>query len=97
MHRRTSWKTIDKGLESLPRAFMPHIKDKVTFGRKITGLTYHNDTGKIAVNWRDEEDLYSLTPKSAQFDYAVVAVPFTKVRIWRNPRESSGSSLSITY
>jgi hypothetical protein len=71
----------------MPRAFMPHIRDKVTFGRYVSGLTYKEDTGNIAVNWRDQGDKFSLEPKSADFDYAVVAVPFTKVRLWRNPRE----------
>jgi hypothetical protein len=83
----TTWRTIDKGLESLPLAFMPHIQNKTTFGRKVTGLTFKNETGKIAINWRDDDDKFSLEPKSAEFDYAVVAVPFTKVRLWRRPRE----------
>jgi hypothetical protein len=84
----TTWRTIDKGLESLPRAFMPHIQNKTTFGRYVSGLTYDDSTGKIAVNWRDNGSKFSLETRSAEFDYAVVAVPFTKVRIWRLPRKS---------
>ncbi|KAJ4157121.1 hypothetical protein NW754_008763 [Fusarium falciforme] len=41
-----NWRTIDKGLDSLPRAFVPHIKDKITYGRKITGLQHNNETSK---------------------------------------------------
>lgn len=87
IYQSTEWKTIDKGLEFLPRAFMPHIRHKTTFGRKVSGLTYNEVTGKIAVNWREKDDQFSLIPKSAEFDYAIVAVPFSIVRLWRTPRE----------
>ena len=28
----STWRTIDKGLESLPRAFLPHVQDRLTLG-----------------------------------------------------------------
>ncbi|KAL2816054.1 flavin-containing amine oxidoreductase-domain containing protein [Aspergillus cavernicola] len=90
----THWRTIDKGLESLPRAFYPHIEEKTTFGRKIEGLTYNETTEKIAVNWR--EDPFQMTPESEEYDYAVVATPFSKVRLWDLPRYSSLLSRAIT-
>ncbi|KAL2870559.1 flavin monoamine oxidase family protein [Aspergillus lucknowensis] len=90
----THWRTIDKGLESLPRAFYPHIKDKTTFGRKVQGLTFNETTGKIAVNWR--EDPLQMTPESEEYDYAVVATPFSKVRLWDLPRYSSLLSRAIS-
>lgn len=83
----TTWRTIDKGLESLPRAFYPLVKDRLTLNRTIEGLTYNNDTGKIAVNWR--EDPFSMEPLAEEYDYAVVAAPFSKVRLWRTPQYSS--------
>ncbi|KAK5956777.1 hypothetical protein OHC33_002265 [Knufia fluminis] len=89
----TTWRTIDKGLSRLPMAFMPHIEGKVTFGRKIEGLTFNNDTQKIALNWRD--DPLAMTPRSEEYDYAVVAVPFTKVRLWRTPVYSSSLTRAI--
>ncbi|KAL2810054.1 flavin-containing amine oxidoreductase-domain containing protein [Aspergillus granulosus] len=90
----SEWRTIDKGLESLPRAFYPHIANKTTFGRKVSGLTYNATTAKIAVNWRD--DPLDLTPNSQEYDYAVVATPFSKVRLWDLPRYSSLLSRAIS-
>jgi monoamine oxidase len=90
----SEWRTIDKGLESLPRAFYPHIANKTTFGRKVEGLSYNESTGKIAVNWR--EDPLDLVPESEEYDYAVVATPFSKVRLWDLPRYSSLLSRAIS-
>jgi monoamine oxidase len=90
----TTWRTIDKGLESLPRAFVPHIRDRVTYGRKVDGLVYNNKTGKISITWR--QDPFAMTPESEEYDYAVVAVPFSKVRTWRLPTYSSLLSRAIT-
>ncbi|KAL4921323.1 flavin-containing amine oxidoreductase-domain containing protein [Aspergillus aurantiobrunneus] len=81
------WRTIDKGLESLPRAFHPHVADKTSFGRKVSGLTYNESSGRIAVNWRD--DPLQVAPESQEYDYAVVTAPFSKVRLWELPRYSS--------
>lgn len=89
----TDWRTIDKGIEMLPRAFGPLIKDRVTYGRKIEGLTHNPSSNKIAVNWRN--DPFQQTPESEEYDYAVVAVPFTKVRLWRTPQYSSLLSRAI--
>ncbi|ETN37351.1 uncharacterized protein HMPREF1541_08342 [Cyphellophora europaea CBS 101466] len=83
----TTWRTIDKGLEALPRAFYPLVKDKLTLNRTVTGLTYNNDTGKVAVNWR--EDPFAMEPLGEEYDYAVVSAPFSKVRLWKTPRYSS--------
>lgn len=83
----TTWRTIDKGLESLPRAFAPHVKDKITYGRKIEGIKYDNDTSKVSLTWRDDPKDHKL--QSDEYDYAVVAVPFSKVRLWRMPTYSS--------
>lgn len=87
------WRTIDKGLSSLPAAFHPHVDGKVIYGRKVEGLTFDNDTQKIAVNWRDSP--LDVNAKSEEFDYAVVAVPFSKVRLWRTPVYSSSLSRAI--
>jgi monoamine oxidase len=89
----TTWRTIDKGLESLPRAFFPHVQSRLTLGRKITGLKYNNGTGKVALEWR--QDPFAMKPQSEEFDYAVVAVPFSKVRLWNLPKYSSLLSRAI--
>jgi monoamine oxidase len=90
----SEWKTIDKGLESLPRAFVPHVQDRLTLGRKIDGLVYSNETGKVSLTWR--QDPLAMKPQSEEYDYAVVAVPFSKVRLWNLPRYSSLLSRAIT-
>lgn len=83
----TTWKTIDKGLESLPRAFYALVKGKLTLNRTVSELTYNNDTGKIAVNRR--EDPFAMEPLAEDYDHAVVAAPFSKVRMWKTPEYSS--------
>jgi monoamine oxidase len=89
-----TWRTIDKGLESLPRAFMPHVQDRLTLGRKITGLKYNNSTGKVALEWR--QDPFAMKPQSEEYDYAVIAAPFSKVRLWNLPKYSSLLSRAIS-
>jgi monoamine oxidase len=83
----TTWRTIDKGLESLPRAFYPLVKDRLTLNRTIEELAYDEDSGRVSVHWRD--DPFNVTTESADYDYAVVAAPFSKVRLWKLPQYSS--------
>ncbi|PWY64341.1 amine oxidase [Aspergillus eucalypticola CBS 122712] len=91
----TEWRTIDQGVESLARAFLPHVTDKATLGRAVAGLSYNESSGKIAYTWRDSP--VQITPeRSEEYDYAVVAAPFTKVRMWDLPRYSSILSRAIS-
>ncbi|KAJ5740812.1 hypothetical protein N7493_000684 [Penicillium malachiteum] len=90
----TEWHTIDKGLESLPRAFFPHVESRLTLNRTIEGLQWNETSEKIAIAWR--EDPLQMKPETLEFDYAVVAVPFGRVRIWDLPRYSSLLSRAIS-
>ena len=90
----TTWRTIDKGLSSLPRAITPLVQNKTTFGRKVEGLTWNEETNKVGVKWR--EDPFAQHPNVEEYDFAVVAVPFSKVRLWRNPPYSSLLSRAIS-
>lgn len=90
----TKWRTIDKGLESLPKAFYPHVEGKLTLNRTVAGLSYNEETGKVAVTWRDDP-LQMVPNKSEEYDYAVVAAPFSKVRLWEMPQYSSLLSRAI--
>ena len=90
----TKWRTIDKGLESLPRAFYPHVAEKTTLNRTVSGLVYNETSGKVAVAWRD--DPFQMVPETKEYDYAVVATPFSKVRLWDLPRYSSLLSRAIS-
>ncbi|CAG8902528.1 unnamed protein product [Penicillium egyptiacum] len=94
----TKWLTIDKGLESLSRAFYPHVAAKTTFNRTVEGLSYNQTSGKIDVTWRD--DPLQTAPGMKEYDYAVVTAPFSKVRLWNLPRYSSllrRAILSLNY
>ncbi|KAH8170865.1 flavin containing amine oxidoreductase domain-containing protein [Sarocladium implicatum] len=88
----SKWRTIDKGLESLPRAFAPHVEGKITYQRKIEEIQYNKTTSKVKLSWRET----AMGPsESEEYDYAVVAVPFSKVRLWKKPQYSSLLSRAI--
>ena len=93
-HASTELRTIDKGVESLPRAFTPHIEGKITLNRTVEGLIYNKTTDKIAIAWR--EDPLQMIPESVEYDHAVVTAPFTKVRLWDLPRFSPVLSRAIS-
>ena len=90
----TEWRTIDHGLESLPRAIYPLVANRTTLNQKVEGLSYDEASGKIAVQTRS--DPFQTIPESKEYDYAVVAVPFSKVRLWDLPRYSSLLSRAIS-
>jgi monoamine oxidase len=90
----TKWRTIDKGLSSLPRAFTPHVQDKITYGRKIDGLMFNETTSKVSLTWRDSP--LDAVAQSEEYDYALVSAPFSKVRLWRMPAYSSLLSRAIS-
>ena len=79
----TEWKTIDKGLSRLPAAFGPLVLNQTTFGIKVQELSWDESAQKITVHWR-AGNRFDMKTK-AEFDYAVVTVPFTNVRLWRLP------------
>ncbi|KAK8203853.1 flavin-containing amine oxidoreductase-domain containing protein [Phyllosticta capitalensis] len=90
----TEWRTIDKGLSSLPRAFMPHVANRTRFSTKVEKLSYDDEAQKMTVSWRPDGPWSDLT--SAEYDYTVVAVPFTRVRLWEMPDYSSLLSRAIS-
>ncbi|KAI5778545.1 flavin-containing amine oxidoreductase-domain containing protein [Geopyxis carbonaria] len=74
----TTMKTIDKGLEQIPKAFAPTLKGRVHYNRKISKLSHTTDS-KVRVSWDRK------FKSSATYDYAIIAVPFSQVRKWRLP------------
>ncbi|PYH47052.1 flavin monoamine oxidase family protein [Aspergillus saccharolyticus JOP 1030-1] len=82
----SSWQTLDKGFESLPRAFAPHIAGKITLNRRIHGLDYNESTNKISLLWRNDPHHHDFVAE--EYDYAVVAAPFSMVRAWELPNYS---------
>jgi monoamine oxidase len=88
----SEWRTIDKGLSNLPRAFGPQVLNRTIFQTAIQGMTFDEDTEKVTVQHRSQ-NLFSVEPETMEFDYAVVAIPFSRVRLW-NPMPDYTSLLS---
>jgi monoamine oxidase len=71
----TDWRTIDKGLTRLPKAFGPAVFNRTIFQTAVQGMQY---------NEHRSNNLFNIKPQTMEVDYAVVAVPFSRVRLW-NP------------
>ncbi len=82
----TEWRTIDKGLSRLPLAFTPFVSNRTRFGARVEKMSFEDDTQKTSILWRPNGPWSNLT--SAEYDYTIVAVPFTIVRLWDKPQFS---------
>lgn len=80
----TEWRTIDHGLSRLPHAFTPAVEGRIQYNTTVQGMSWNETTQKMSVEYRNK-DLLSMTPETQEFDYVVVAVPFSRVRLWRLP------------
>lgn len=90
----TTWRTIDQGLSRLPHSFEPHILNRTLFGVSVSEMSWDPETEKMTVGYRPGSPFDPNTTKMS-FDYTVVAVPFTKVRLWRLPAFTSLMSRAI--
>ncbi|KAF8459775.1 hypothetical protein BDZ91DRAFT_741582 [Kalaharituber pfeilii] len=77
----TTWKTIDQGLQRLPDAFQPLLKNRISYGRKVSKTSWDNKKKLVKVHWK--HDWTDKKFNTDEFDYAVVAVPFSITRGWR--------------
>ncbi|KAL1305744.1 hypothetical protein AAFC00_007325 [Neodothiora populina] len=84
----TEWRTIDKGLTQLPRAFGPQVLNRTRFQTTVQELSWNEETEKMSVKFRPDNP-FSMETESLEFDYTVIAVPFSRVRLWRLPSYSS--------
>ncbi|KAJ5808717.1 hypothetical protein N7474_009986 [Penicillium riverlandense] len=80
----TQWKTIDKGLSSLPMAITPLVEDRTLFYSVVNRMDWDEDKEKMTVYYRPRNDSWAES-KTKEFDYVVTAVPFTRVRLWQYP------------
>ncbi|RPA88980.1 hypothetical protein L873DRAFT_1755678 [Choiromyces venosus 120613-1] len=83
----TDWYTIDHGLNRLPLAFGPIVKDRLKFGRRVDKIDYSKSANKVKFSWR--KDFRDRNYTTAEYDYALVAAPFSIVRKLRIPAFSS--------
>ena len=90
----TEWRTIDQGLSKLPAAFGPQVLNRTIFQTSVSGLSYNETTEKVIVAYRDK-NLLDVEPETMEFDYTVVTVPFSRVRLWRLPAYTSLLSRAI--
>lgn len=51
-------------------------------------MSWDENKQKMSIEYRGQ-DLLAMKPKTMDFDYVVVAVPFSKVRLWRLPDYTS--------
>jgi monoamine oxidase len=90
----TEWRTIDQGLSRLPLAFAPSVLNRTMFQTRVQEMAWNETTEKMTVKWR-LGDPFDLQTQSMDFDYTIVAVPFSKVRLWRLPSYTSLLSRAI--
>ncbi|KAK5166985.1 uncharacterized protein LTR77_007714 [Saxophila tyrrhenica] len=92
----TEWKTIDMGLTRLPAAFGPQVINRTIFDTTVQGMSWNENTEKMTIEYRNQDDLFATSPQTMDFDYTVVAAPFSRVRLWRLPDYSSLLTRAIT-
>ncbi|CAG8504585.1 17092_t:CDS:2, partial [Cetraspora pellucida] len=81
-----SWRTIDKGMQRLPNAFLPMIKKEninLKYNSEVYKLKKTRDD-KVKVYWKNNEKHVSQT-----FDRVIVTVPLGLVRHWDLPLKLS--------
>jgi monoamine oxidase len=91
----TSWRTIDQGLSRLPAAFGPQVLNRTRFQTHVQAMTWNETSEKMSVHFRPGNP-FDMETESIDFDYTIVAVPFSKVRLWRLPEYSSLLSRAIS-
>ncbi|CAG8797299.1 31181_t:CDS:2, partial [Racocetra persica] len=78
-----SWKTIDKGMQRLPNAFLPLIKKakyKLKYNSEVFKLEKTNDGQSVKVHWKTKGK-----NKSEIFDRVVITSSLGCVRHWDLP------------
>lgn len=89
----TEWKCVDGGFNRLSDAFVPHVKDRLTLNRKIRKVEHiEGDSGsdghsRTRLSWYPSVDNRTLEHKD--YDYTIMAVPFTMTRFMDLPPFSS--------
>ncbi|KAI9931681.1 hypothetical protein ASPWEDRAFT_25456 [Aspergillus wentii DTO 134E9] len=87
---KTEWKCIDRGFNRLADAFLPHVRDRLSLNRKIRKLQPvkdHLNRTKTQLSWYPS--VSNRTAESKQYDYTIMAVPFTMTRFMDLPTFSS--------
>jgi len=87
----TQWKCVEGGFDRITDAFIPHVSDRLTLNRKIRKLEHvHDDrsAAKTRLSWTEGKGA-NRTSRSKDYDFTIMAVPFTMTRFMDLPKFSS--------
>ncbi|KAL6238777.1 hypothetical protein BDW75DRAFT_251968 [Aspergillus navahoensis] len=93
----THWLCIDGGFNRLSDAFLPHVQSRLTLNRQIRKLEPvpgPYNTTRTRLSWYPS--VQNRTYESKDYDYTVMAVPFTMTRFMDLPSFSSVLSRAIS-
>ena len=68
-------------MQRLPDAFHPLVTKRITYGQKVTKTNFNPITNKVTLSYKGS--FKDKTFKEEEFDYAVIAAPFSVIRGWR--------------
>ncbi|CEH19540.1 l-amino acid oxidase [Ceraceosorus bombacis] len=88
----TQWKAVAQGFSRIGEAFIPHVQDRLTLNRQVRKL--ENIGNRTRISWYPSEA--NRTFESAEFDYTIMAAPFTMTRFMDLPPFSSVLSRAIS-
>ncbi|KAJ6785669.1 hypothetical protein PWT90_00962 [Aphanocladium album] len=90
----TEWKCVDGGFDRITDAFVPHVRDRLTLNRKIRKVEPVVTAGpdgrtrtRTRLSWYPSVD--NRTYEHKDYDYTIMAVPFTMTRFMDLPPFSS--------
>ncbi|KAJ5081839.1 hypothetical protein NUU61_010103 [Penicillium alfredii] len=94
---KTNWLCIDGGFNRLSDAFLPHVKNRLTLNRKVRKLepvSGKNGSTHTRLSWYPS--VSNRTFESKEYDYTIMAVPFTMTRFMQLPTFSSVLNRAIS-
>ncbi|CDM37096.1 Amine oxidase [Penicillium roqueforti FM164] len=86
----TKWLCIDRGFNRLSEAFLPHVRDRLTLNRKVRKLESVKGSDshtRTRLSWYP--NVSNRTFESKEYDYTIMAAPFTMTRFMDLPKFSS--------
>ncbi|WYZ39935.1 hypothetical protein EsH8_IV_000276 [Colletotrichum jinshuiense] len=86
----TEWKCVDKGFNRISDAFVPHVSDRLVLNRKVRKLESiqgQDNRTRTRLSWYPNAK--NRTFESKEYDYTIMAVPFTMTRFMDLPEFSS--------
>ncbi|KAF5967184.1 amino-acid oxidase [Fusarium coicis] len=82
----TKWKCVDGGFNRLTDAFIPHVSDRLVLNRKIRKLEpVKRKDGQTRTRLSWYPSVKNRTFESKDYDYTIMAVPFTMTRFMDLP------------